>query len=182
MAIDKSIDSAQLDADLASVADAIRTKGGTSAQLAFPADFVQAIEAIETGGGNPYLPAEYTATSAHVPFIYTDYRFKPKYKTEFILWVQNEGQTGYGGSVNNVGWGLFFIGGAFPSSNYSRPFFSARPSWTPPISSVNRNDGGSWYIDEDGYVAVTATSAWYYVDAGKTIKLYEFPIDPTEVI
>lgn len=51
MAIDKSIDSAQLDADLASVADAIRTKGGTSAQLAFPADFVQAIEDIETGGG-----------------------------------------------------------------------------------------------------------------------------------
>ncbi len=51
MAIDKSIDSTQLDADLASVADAIRTKGGTSAQLAFPADFVQAIEDIETGGG-----------------------------------------------------------------------------------------------------------------------------------
>lgn len=53
MAIDKSIDSAQLDADLTSVADAIRTKGGTSAQLAFPADFVSAIEDIETGGGVP---------------------------------------------------------------------------------------------------------------------------------
>lgn len=38
-------------ADLTSVANAIRTKGGTSAQLAFPADFVQAIEDIETGGG-----------------------------------------------------------------------------------------------------------------------------------
>lgn len=39
-------------ADLTSVANAIRTKGGTSAQLAFPADFVQAIEDIETGGGD----------------------------------------------------------------------------------------------------------------------------------
>jgi hypothetical protein len=39
------------DTDLTAVADAIRTKGGTSAQLAFPADFVQAIEDIETGGG-----------------------------------------------------------------------------------------------------------------------------------
>lgn len=51
MAIDKSIDSTQLAADLTSVADAIRSKGGTSAQLAFPAEFVSAIEAIATGSG-----------------------------------------------------------------------------------------------------------------------------------
>lgn len=38
-------------ADLTSVANAIRTKGGTSAQLAFPADFVSAIAAIPSGGG-----------------------------------------------------------------------------------------------------------------------------------
>ncbi len=38
-------------ADLTSVANAIRTKGGTSAQLAFPAGFVDAIAAIPTGGG-----------------------------------------------------------------------------------------------------------------------------------
>lgn len=49
MAIDKAIDSAQLDADLASVAGAIRAKGGTSAQLAFPAGFVSAVQAIPTG-------------------------------------------------------------------------------------------------------------------------------------
>lgn len=36
-------------ADLTSVANAIRTKGGTSAQLAFPADFVSAVQAIPTG-------------------------------------------------------------------------------------------------------------------------------------
>lgn len=51
MAVDKLVDSTQLDADLTSVADAIRTKGGTSASLAFPADFVQAIADIPTGGG-----------------------------------------------------------------------------------------------------------------------------------
>lgn len=39
-------------ADLTSVANAIRTKGGTSAQLAFPADFVSAVNAIPTGGGD----------------------------------------------------------------------------------------------------------------------------------
>lgn len=37
--------------DLTNIANAIRTKGGTSAQLAFPAGFVSAVEAIETGGG-----------------------------------------------------------------------------------------------------------------------------------
>lgn len=52
MALDKLVDSTQLDSDLTSVADAIRTKGGTSAQLAFPAGFVDAVEAIETGGEN----------------------------------------------------------------------------------------------------------------------------------
>lgn len=51
MSVDKLVDSAQLDADLTSVANAIRTKGGTSAALAFPAEFVQAIQAIPTGGG-----------------------------------------------------------------------------------------------------------------------------------
>ncbi|MBR2582561.1 MAG: hypothetical protein IKD61_04140, partial [Oscillospiraceae bacterium] len=50
MAVDKLVDSTQLDADLTSVANAIRTKGGTSASLAFPADFVSAIGDIPSGG------------------------------------------------------------------------------------------------------------------------------------
>ena len=49
MALDKAVDSAQLNADLTAVADAIRTKGGTSAQLAFPDGFVSAVQAIQTG-------------------------------------------------------------------------------------------------------------------------------------
>lgn len=48
MAIDKAVDSTQLNADLTSVANAIRTKGKTSAQLAFPAGFVSAVNAIPT--------------------------------------------------------------------------------------------------------------------------------------
>ena len=49
MAVDKLVDSTQLDADLTSIANAIRTKGGTSGQLAFPAGFVSAVDAIPTG-------------------------------------------------------------------------------------------------------------------------------------
>lgn len=51
MALDKLVDSTQLDTDLTSVANAIRTKGGTSASLAFPAGFVSAINDIPSGGG-----------------------------------------------------------------------------------------------------------------------------------
>lgn len=58
MAIDKAVDSAQLNADLTTVADAIRTKGGTDAQLAFPAGFVSAVQAIE---GAPDLNIVVTA-------------------------------------------------------------------------------------------------------------------------
>jgi hypothetical protein len=51
MAVDKLVDSTQLDSDLTAVANAIRTKGGTSTSLAFPTGFVNAIDAIPTGGG-----------------------------------------------------------------------------------------------------------------------------------
>lgn len=49
MALDKLVDSTQLDADLTTVADAIRTKGGTSAQLSFPQGMADAIAAIPSG-------------------------------------------------------------------------------------------------------------------------------------
>lgn len=49
MAVDKAVDSVQLNSDLTSIADAIRTKGGTSSQLAFPSGFISAIEAINGG-------------------------------------------------------------------------------------------------------------------------------------
>ena len=39
------------DTELTSVANAIRTKGGTASQLVFPNGFVSAINAIPTGGG-----------------------------------------------------------------------------------------------------------------------------------
>lgn len=43
MALDKVIDSAQLDANLVSVADAIRERGGISSSLEFPSDFISEI-------------------------------------------------------------------------------------------------------------------------------------------
>ena len=45
----KFVDADQLDADLTTVADAIRTKGKTSAQLAFPDGMAAAVAAISSG-------------------------------------------------------------------------------------------------------------------------------------
>ncbi len=51
MAVDKLVDSVQLDADLTSVADAIRLKSGGSSPLSFPAGFISEIANIPAGGG-----------------------------------------------------------------------------------------------------------------------------------
>ena len=72
MAVDKLVDSTQLDADLTSVANAIRTKGGTSVQLEFPSEFVSAIQNIPTGGNatwmgdNPTLVYENLVTPVYL--------------------------------------------------------------------------------------------------------------------
>lgn len=53
------------DSDLTSVADAIRTAGGTSASLTFPSEFVSAIAALAGGGSGitEYETGTYTPTS-----------------------------------------------------------------------------------------------------------------------
>ena len=51
MATYKVVDADQLNADMSSVADSIRTKGGTTEALAWPDGYKTAIEAIQTGGG-----------------------------------------------------------------------------------------------------------------------------------
>ena len=56
MAVDKLIDSTQLNSDLTSIANAIRAKSGGSGALAFPAGFISEIGNITTGGGGGTTP------------------------------------------------------------------------------------------------------------------------------
>ena len=53
MAVDKLVDSAQLDSDLKDVADAIRAKSGGESSLAFPSGFISEIGNISSGGSLP---------------------------------------------------------------------------------------------------------------------------------
>lgn len=65
MAYDKVVDSVQLDADLKVVADAIRSKSGTTEQLSFPQGMKQAVDSIQSGGavGLPMWNGLITQTS-----------------------------------------------------------------------------------------------------------------------
>lgn len=65
------------DTDLTAVANAIRTKGGTSAQLAFPADFVSAIAAIPTGSGSNVQTATGTFTGDDTQYASFSCPFEP---------------------------------------------------------------------------------------------------------
>lgn len=51
MAIDKAIDSTEFDSKLTTVADAIRSAGGTTEPMSFPSGMVEAISSLSSGGG-----------------------------------------------------------------------------------------------------------------------------------
>ena len=51
--------------DLKAVADAIRTKAGSTAQLSFPDGFVSAVNGIQTGGGGIGHKVTFPATAAN---------------------------------------------------------------------------------------------------------------------
>lgn len=69
MAVDKLVDSTQLNSDLTAVANAIRTKSGTSAQLSFPNGMTQAIADLPADGTNYVdvtLTQDYTSGTSFV--------------------------------------------------------------------------------------------------------------------
>lgn len=66
MATYKLVDTDQLETDLKTVADAIREKGGTTEQLAFPDGMASAVEAIQAGGGDTRLKDYIEGTSTEL--------------------------------------------------------------------------------------------------------------------
>lgn len=69
MAVDKLVDSTQLNSDLTSVANAIRAKSGGSGQLAFPAGFVSEIGNIPSGGGGFDFDVKTVTVSDNTPTV-----------------------------------------------------------------------------------------------------------------
>lgn len=156
MAVDKLVDSTQLDSDLTSVANAIRTKGGTSAALAFPQGFVDAIDAIPTGGGGGSPTATFEATpassNATISFEAGDYAIPSQY----ALFIKSDVTSSDG--VN------FCISGGFHVKQN-----------TVPIASIDLAVLGRYY----GYKAASGTDYYstgnssqnYLTKSGTTLNL-----------
>lgn len=138
MSLDKLVDSAQLDADLTSVADAIRAKSGGSSALAFPAGFVSEIQAIPSGGGGNYdpygLPSGYTALkylrSTGTQWIKTD--IAPTLETKIQATGQRTVTSGYTalmGSTNPLTY-IPMASGAYGGTYYAKFGNSGEKSMT----------------------------------------------------
>jgi hypothetical protein len=83
MAVDRAIDSTEFDSKLTAVADAIRTAGGITETMSFPSGMVEAITAIQAGGGielNGYQVSEGSFT------ISSDTSTFPNYSTSDAQW------------------------------------------------------------------------------------------------
>ena len=160
MALDKLVDSAQLDSDLASVANAIRTKGGTSADLAFPVDFISAIGNIPSGGGTSVASGTYTAsvqTNVNTIQFETGIDFD-----HFVIAAE---QNPYGDT------GTFTIGGCFfdntMTSKKTMLWISSNSGGTLPTGGVLNN-----YGTKNGTVFAMTGDRYAVLPAGITYRWY----------
>lgn len=158
MALDKLVDSTQLDSDLTSVANAIRTKGGTSASLAFPADFVSAIAAIPTGGGTQIETGTFTMSgSSQTKTISVS--FSPSH---FILYA-TDGRSAFAASTKRVsamalfdrstGWGVRLSTSSKTADAYAT------------LSAAN-------FAYADGVLTIDTGSSSHLIGTGKTYRWY----------
>lgn len=142
------------DADLTSVANAIRTKGGTSAQLAFPSGFVSAVEAIPTGGGGASMQSGTITLAADIP--------------------SNGNLTApLDGAISNF---VFYVN-TFPSSSFPGGWQTVGGVWFNSDGwGLCRYNDANYSVSTGGTVTATASSISfqirYKIPAGTTIKWF----------
>lgn len=121
-------------ANLTSVADAIRTKGGTSASLSFPDEFVSAIGAIPTGSGSTLITKSIAANGTYDAQDddadgYSQVTVNvPAPSVPFVIGTFT-GQTSEKGSAITVN--IPYTGSGYPIAGIIRPFGGAWVSGGP---------------------------------------------------
>lgn len=146
MAVDKLVDSTQLDSDLTSVANAIRTKSGTSASLAFPSDFVQAIADIPTGGGGSSVKyTRYTLTGDTTIKQFIDsinYRVQDAMGLAIMIRVSGTVAPSTGNyTINN--YVFYFLNNVFGYGRHSYKSGKQIPDSFNDLPSTNENDNNA---------------------------------------
>ena len=125
------------DTSLTAVADAIRTKGDTSDAMAFPAGFVAAIEAIETGGELKYATGAITPAIGTKTMTANGVGFKPS-----IVFMQH-----------NTAKSLFCFG----SANFTSGYNGSKP-YTPQFQP---SDDGFTFTATEQFTGNTVAWTWY---------------------
>ena len=144
------------DTNLTAVANAIRTKGGTSAQLEFPDDFVSAIGDIQTGGGMTVEPLSVTENGTYTAP--TGKAYSPVTVnvsgggTDTLLALENNTLTSWTSTAAAVGTYLFYNKTALTSVSYpnatvvgQNAFYNCAGLKTVSLPSVTRFELSAFY-------------------------------------
>lgn len=165
--------------DLTAVADAIRAKGGTNAQLTFPAGFTEAIQAIESSSGNHGIIARdvITATESMTIFeVLNAVEVKYIYKNSLLIMGCYDDVTPNRGQYTMGNYYLFHLGQTIAASydmyqNGLKSFAKFKTAITNELTS-------GMIVDADGRLRRnTQGSESCCVAAGGTFKLIEVPIN-----
>lgn len=113
MALDKVIDSAKLDADLTSIADAIREKAGVSDSFVFPDGFVEAVSGISAGGGDSGLNLLHSSFSPAETTVYLTINHGLGRVPQIIILAAKNASHNIGGSSD-----LYFLLGVYFYGTY----------------------------------------------------------------
>lgn len=179
MAYDKAVDSAQLDADLTLVADAIRTKGGTDAQLVFPSGFVSAVQAFEIGSGNHGIIARdvFTATESMTIFeVLNAVEVKCTYKNSLLLMGCYDDVTPDKGSYTLGNYTMWHLGTDLFRTFHN--YFNGAVSFSRFVNGGVFENIGGFTIDAYSRLRrATASSTSCCVAAGGTFKFIEIPLN-----
>lgn len=177
MAYDKVIDSSALEANLTSVANAIRSKGGTSGNLAFPSGFVSAIEAIASGGsvseGNIRTftsTLATTVTSGNATLVPAN-DFLKSIRTDpnafVILWYTSPtASTSMANMWINANFTLLYYGTSAKNTVLLRSSTSAGSVTTNTNGVKGVNYAGHISVETDGSIQVRGIGSGYDAKAG----------------
>ena len=140
--------------DLGAVADAIRAKGGTSAQLVYPSGFVTAIQNIPSGGSITVATATASSTQRNITFAGVS-----EYPEFFV--VQNT--SGIAPSSSGVPFAVFVSAQKSGASSYGSPvmaFYTGNNGTVAPGAASLFRDA---YVSS-GSFTVRLNNSYFYGD------------------
>jgi len=184
MSENKLVNSTQLDADLTNIANAIRMENGTSTQLAFPAGFVNAINAISAK--NFIKVSEMVITNECNWFTaWETLKFKWYYKKSSLLVVNlGAAAASSGANYTNNNMIISHDGTTIIAPKESRWYYQQKTSRVSPSSFAFRIDSTTcpWYydvvatIEADGSLSAPVDQGnSVMIPAGSLVYIFEFP-------